>query len=271
VREARALGLDVVLVGALARDVQLEFRHGIETGRATRDVDVAVAVPSWESFTELQQRLIETGRFRLHERQRQRLRFEGGLWVDFAPFGGVESADRSIAWPPDGEIVMSTGAFREVFEAAAPLELAPDLELKVATLPGLAALKVLAWADRQADRDAHDLHVVATRYLEAGNLDRFFAEHDDLVEVDDFDFDRAGAQLLGRDVRQELGEAVAETVDAILEHELEGPERLIDRMARSSGTGDESWETIRGLLDAMRAGLLGRRGSDQDSRSGPSR
>lgn len=42
--------LDVLLVGALARDIHFLHCHGIQTGRATMDIDFAVMMPDWEMF-----------------------------------------------------------------------------------------------------------------------------------------------------------------------------------------------------------------------------
>jgi predicted nucleotidyltransferase len=46
--------------------------------------------------------------------------------------------------------------------------------LRVASLPGLAILKLVAWADRGAAnaKDAHDLYQLMTNYAAAGNSGR---------------------------------------------------------------------------------------------------
>lgn len=46
----RTVGVPWMLVGALARDVHLVEIAGVPSGRATIDVDVAVAVESWAAF-----------------------------------------------------------------------------------------------------------------------------------------------------------------------------------------------------------------------------
>lgn len=61
--QPQPLGLPLVLIDALARDVWLEHIHGIETGRATRGVDLTVVVDSWDAFTQLKKALVDTGRF----------------------------------------------------------------------------------------------------------------------------------------------------------------------------------------------------------------
>ena len=109
---AEELGLQVMLVGATARDVLLEQAHSIETGRATRDVDVAVSIQSWEEFELLKKRLVATGNFIESSANQHRLDLVNSeLWVDIIPFGGIESEDRTISWPPQHDIVMNTLGF----------------------------------------------------------------------------------------------------------------------------------------------------------------
>jgi predicted nucleotidyltransferase len=44
---ARDLAVDYFVVGAMARDILLTGVFGLSAGRATRDVDLAVAMPGW--------------------------------------------------------------------------------------------------------------------------------------------------------------------------------------------------------------------------------
>lgn len=92
--------IDLLLVGATARDILLSYAHGIVLVRATYDADLAFAVPSWDAFETLRRRLVESGLFNESTRARQRLRHHSGVQIDLIPFGGVEGHDGSIAWPP---------------------------------------------------------------------------------------------------------------------------------------------------------------------------
>ncbi|MGH7339443.1 MAG: hypothetical protein ACREKH_03045 [Candidatus Rokuibacteriota bacterium] len=47
---ARRLGCAVYLTGAFARDLWLQFGAGIDIGRRTEDVDLAVECADWETF-----------------------------------------------------------------------------------------------------------------------------------------------------------------------------------------------------------------------------
>jgi predicted nucleotidyltransferase len=59
---ARALGIEYLVTGATARDILLVGVFGLETGRGTRDVDLAIAVDGWPQFAAVKTRLVEAGR-----------------------------------------------------------------------------------------------------------------------------------------------------------------------------------------------------------------
>ena len=61
-------------------------------------------------------------------------------------------------------------------------------------------LKLFAWADRRAGKDATDLHRILMNYADAGNEDRFYSDKLDLLERTEFDMELAGAHLLALDV-----------------------------------------------------------------------
>lgn len=110
---AKDLDLAYCLIGAMARDVLLGHVFGLDPGRATRDVDVAFALESWEQFQQIQHRLIAGGRCVAARDVTHRLLFspDGATQqyiVDLIPFGGVEQSTHTIAWPPDMQVIIST-------------------------------------------------------------------------------------------------------------------------------------------------------------------
>ncbi|MFN3752339.1 MAG: hypothetical protein ACK4SR_13355 [Thiobacillus sp.] len=85
----------------------LENVFGLPTSRATRDIDFAFAVESWEQFQTLKQRLASEASFTQMERAAQRLIFkpEGmphSFVVDLIPFGGLETDLPSVFRLPTG-------------------------------------------------------------------------------------------------------------------------------------------------------------------------
>ena len=198
---------DLLLVGAQARDLLLMHAYRIDTRRATEDVDLAFMVGDWSQFLDLRTRLVESGRFSELERTLHKLTHNGvgNSRVDLIPFAGVEDAERHIAWPPDDATVMNVIGFREAHEAALTVSIPEGVSVNVPPLHGLVLLKLSAWADRRLipplGKDAHDIRLLFKHYLEAGNQERLYTVAAHLLDRPDFDFEVAGAWLLGHDAR----------------------------------------------------------------------
>ncbi len=202
---AAALGVDVLIAGAFARDLHLRYGYDIAPLRQTEDIDIALAVPSWQAFAELRQQLIDESGFAEAVGIPHRLRYRGGnmeLPVDIVPFGGLESSDRMIAWPPSGDEVMDVFGFREARDAAVDMMMPGNVVINVVSLAALVVLKLNAWQARHYTaprKDAYDLQFITSHYLDAGNRDRLWAEFIAWTEADDFDYEIAGARMLGYD------------------------------------------------------------------------
>jgi predicted nucleotidyltransferase len=160
-RVTQELDLEYFVTGATARDILLTGVFGLETGRGTRDVDLAIAFNGWPQFDAVKRRLIETGAFAPDERVIHKLfHLKGvgrrGYPLDLIPFGRIDEPAGEIAWPPDRSIVMNVAGYREALATAPAVEIQPGFVVRVVSLPGLAILKLFAWADRGADdsRDA---------------------------------------------------------------------------------------------------------------------
>ena len=74
---AAVRGIDVLIAGAFARDLHLRYGYGIAPVRQTEDIDIALAVPSWQAFAELRQQLITKGGFAEVAGIQHRLRYLG--------------------------------------------------------------------------------------------------------------------------------------------------------------------------------------------------
>jgi predicted nucleotidyltransferase len=189
-------GLEPLIVGALARDLWLHYAHGIAIERVTEDVDFALAV-DWPGFSRARDVLVASGLFEPARRATHKLRHPRLGWLDLIPFGAVERADGTIAWPPSGDEVMVVLGYGEAHAAAIETALPHDQRVRIVSLPMLAILKVLAWKDRHRrtqGKDAIDLALIMRRYLEAGNLDRLYSEFAYVFD-EHFDFEPAGAWL----------------------------------------------------------------------------
>lgn len=201
---AGVLGLRYFVAGALARDLVLTHVHGIDVPRPTRDVDIGIAVKSWNQFSAMKAYLENTGAFTPSAEKVHRLHFGDGTPIDLLPFDGVVDQRAILRWPPELAIEMNLTGFDEAFATAVSVVLTQSLTVLVASIPGLALLKLVAWTDRRHEtpKDAADLLVLMRRYGDAGNHERLYGEHQGMLEAAGFDIELAGAKLLGSDVRE---------------------------------------------------------------------
>lgn len=253
-----SLGADFLLIGAVARDIHFLHVHGLAPGRATADVDCAVLVSSWEMYEQLMLLLTRDGRNMRDEKRPHRLYSTNCVMLDVIPFGGLEKTAGEISWPPHFDRVMSTMGFREVLEYAPICRVRdlPPLDIRVASVAGIAVLKLIAWADAypRRKRDAIDLRYLLTHY-DAGNIDRLYSEQENLFSDEAAAYPAAVARLLGRDAGRLANADTMNVVLEILEKELAigGDLHLLGDML--SGSTHRA-EHMLFLLESFRQGLL---------------
>ncbi len=232
---AAQVGADWFLVGALARDWLLEALHGVPTQRKTADADIAIVLPDWQAFERVKLGIVDSGEFQEHPRVTHRLDHVTlqGFHLDLVPFGAIAGTQATIAWPPAHAVVMNVIGYADALAGAVTLRVAADLSIKVASLPGLTLLKLFAWQDRhrESSKDAWDLRLLLTRYEAADNSGRLYDEG--VMEVENFDGERAACRLLGRDVARLAAAPTRAGLIALLDRELQASSGagLIEDMA----------------------------------------
>ena len=259
---ATKLGAPVFVVGAVARIILLEHIYGLSAGRATTDVDFAFALNDWEQFHVLKTLLLENPRFNTSKDVTHRLYFnapdlEHSYKVDLIPFGGIETSPNTIAWPPDMAVMMNVAGFSDAFAAAVCVEVSPGIEAAVASLPGIAILKLFAWADRRHEnpKDAFDLVMLLRSYHEAGNDSRIYENASALaaLEAVDYDPELAGAWLLGSDVAAMVSTATAAGLETLLNGATR--DRLIEDMSRAMRGREDAVDYASRLLAQFTKGF----------------
>jgi predicted nucleotidyltransferase len=209
---ADPIGAQFLLIGAGARDLMLWHAFNIPATRQTMDVDFGVAVADWAAFEVLRRALIDGGQFR-EAKGAPFHRFchaASELPVDVVPFGGIERADRTIAWPSAQKTIFDCFGMREALAASVSVLLPGGVPVSVASIPALTILKVTAWGDRKDEhsgRDATDLLFLLSNYMDCDNFDRVVEQQADLLDDPAFDYETAGARLLARDVARLLDKA----------------------------------------------------------------
>ncbi|MDD4761166.1 MAG: nucleotidyl transferase AbiEii/AbiGii toxin family protein, partial [Bacteroidaceae bacterium] len=162
----------------------------------------AIAISDWDQFHFIEKKLPEKKGFEKSRIQKQRFIYQEIYIIDIVPFGGVAKDDGSIYWPPDETIAMSVWGFSEMADSTINVNIDNEFIIKIASLPGVFLLKMIAWKDRHLSnsKDAYDIALILTNYLDI-NRERSVEEHYDLYVTDKFDHIIAGAQLMARDIK----------------------------------------------------------------------
>ncbi|MGA7403107.1 MAG: nucleotidyl transferase AbiEii/AbiGii toxin family protein [Candidatus Sulfotelmatobacter sp.] len=247
------------LAGATAREIMLRHVFGRPPGRRTLDVDLGIAVRDWDHFKLLKAALVEQAGFQPHARMVQRINYPAkpAVIVDLIPFGGVETAERTIAWPPEEDIVMRVTGFSDGLASAVAVRLDQNLVIPVVSLPVLLVLKLFAWTDRKHEkRDAPDIYTLLRQYGDAGNEDRLYGEDMSVLEAEGYDFELAGALLIARDAARVVSADTRKRLREILESDAL-MEELTNQIIVSSPRNDpEHVRRCEMLIRKLREGFL---------------
>jgi len=218
-----SIGSDFYVIGATARDIILSGIHNQTSARRTADLDIAIAIKDWNKFEEISKGLCEIDGFQKSGKQKHLFLYKLFFKLDILPFGEVAKSDNNIYWPPKEEVAMSVVGFTEVANNTFDVTIDGEFAVKIASLPGICILKLVAFNDRkyQTNKDADDLAFIIENYLNI-NIERAAAEHYEIYEVENFNTFTAGASLLGKDIKSILWEndGAMHTVIQILEDEL---------------------------------------------------
>jgi len=251
--------LDVIVVGAMARDLVLVHGFDARLERGTRDVDFAVKVKDWKAFQKLSAGLIERGftkadklahRFYLNDE-------EGLRWeVDILPFGELADENGCIKWPPDESIEMSVLGFDEAFDHSLTVQLGDSdsqFSVKVAAPASMVFLKLISWLEREPairTKDAKDIRYLMRTYSKIpAVLDRMYDE--DHMETQGWDELRASASILGRDAASQLSQRVFGYLNDELFSKPEKLDILLREMAGSSQDQDYEVSELKVFVDSL--------------------
>jgi len=207
---SRALGdskNQPMLVGAFARDIWFWHLNGIETGRATEDIDISMAFKGWDVFQSFAKSLKAVGFMQPDPESPEKLvDAETGQKLDLIPFGGVSSDGRSITWHGN-QARFSILGFEDSYKSAAilPLDAEENPSFRLATLPAIMTLKMMSFYERLEERkrkDGDDIGFTMTQYISVGdNVARLGQGADaDIMSNVEGDLLRASSVLLGRDM-----------------------------------------------------------------------
>jgi len=218
---ADSLKISFFIIGALARDIIMEYFYEIKAPRMTMDIDLGIKISRWKQFDKLINTLEKSGEFKKLKEKRRVL--YNDILIDIVPFGDISDKNERISWPPENEVVMSVMGFNEVYNYSTLVRLQnnPTLEVKIPTLPGLAILKLFAWKDNFPNRskDAEGLLFIMKNYENAGIFDKLYKSELQLLESEDFDNQVAGIVLLGKEMSKICTNQTIEYLRKIIDEE----------------------------------------------------
>lgn len=230
------------VIGATARDIILKQVVGSESKRRTMDLDIAIAIPNWETFAEVQDVLVADG-FEKSRDFKQRFYYRE-YELDIVPYGNVAKDNDIIYWPPEEDIAMSVKGFDEVLSNSITVSIDNEFSVKIASLHGLFVLKLDAWVDRnlETSKDAEDMSYILQNYFMA-NIDRGI--HSEVYDWEDFQVYVAGAYWIAFDIANLLKKEHLTFYIDIIKDELKKEEesRLINQIVEN--TRSLNYDTIR--------------------------
>ena len=230
------------VIGATARDIIVQQLLDTASTRRTKDLDIAIAIPDWDAFEQIKERLVADG-FKKSNDMYQRF-YYGAYEVDIVPYGVVAKEDDNIYWPPEEVVAMSVQGFDEVLSEAITVSIDDKFKVKIASLHGLFLLKLNAWLDRNAktSKDAEDMSFILSNYFMA-NLDREI--HQEVYDWENFDEYIVGGYWLAHDLVTLLNVNQLNYYKEVIEGELakQAESRLINQMIENSYS--LKYETVR--------------------------
>ena len=199
----KEIGSEVYVVGAAARDLSLKLLRAGSAPRRTMDLDVAVLLEKWNEYERLTEILIKDGFVKAPEKQRfyycgiENVRYE----VDIVPFGDI-AQEEMIAWPPEGNPVMSVRCFADVMKNADKVVVEGRFAFRMASLSGQWLIKLDAWCDRHlmTRKDTADMQFILENAYIALALSSDAIPDTISLDASTFDQTVAGAEWIASDL-----------------------------------------------------------------------
>ncbi len=252
------LSLSFMIIGATARDMILEKAYDKRISRATLDLDLGVKLAGWDTNERLMDKLVGKGNFS-RTGIPHRLKYRETYSVDIIPFGNISDEDFYINWNTGRENRLNTLPIEEAFKHPVSLKFAenPDFTVKSASLEGLLLMKFFSWKQTTGNRsaDARDIRLILLNYLDAGNLESLYTDYPDLVDVENFDYEFAGAELAGREMVNLFQNKALKYIISIIKEDSNINTNLINDMHNYHFKDRYSGSRLRKLLESFLDGL----------------
>lgn len=255
-RAARAVGVHFCLIGADA----LRLGPGLEWDvrpRMTKDWDFAVRTDSWSEFEALVEALTASGGGFEVAAEPHRFRHQSGGCLDVALYDELEEPDGQVHWK-DGVVFETRGL--SVLDEQYDVRRVGSLELRVATLPALLGLKLLAYEARRPAiiRDIGDAYRMLVEVEASVDDQEIAAQALDRLTTGEVTLAETGAYLVGREVGRTFGENDRTTILTLLDEALKEESPIVPDVRRAVDTRGHTRERVLQRLAAFRIGIVDR-------------
>lgn len=178
--------------------------------------------------------------------------------IDIVPFGFDEQS-AEIAWPPNGDVVMTILGFHEALEHSIQVQIAKETRINVCFPAAMAALKLVACVERDPairSKDASDLLYLIRCYAKIPQVNELLFS-DGYMERRGYDEHLAAAEKLGTDMLAIMSEATG----SFLWLQIFSQQPKIDALARHMKLqSHEPLDRCHDLIDAFITGTKLNRG-----------
>ena len=195
----RSKKVDFYIIGALARNIW--YSRGSKSFRTTKDIDFAVMISDKEVYEAVRAYLINYKNFRETKGNSFIMLAPSGVEIDILPFGEVDIDDELKL---TGFTNIGVNGFMEVYQAGTEeLPLTTGHSFKIATLPAIVLLKLIAYDDRPEIRikDASDIINIITHYYDL-QAEMIYEEHSDLFGGEEGNLSEISATVIGREIKK---------------------------------------------------------------------
>lgn len=247
---AARLNIDIMLIGAFARDYWSSYYNLTGCMRTTFDIDFSCQVAAWDEFQNLFDLLISDFDLKRDPKKTHSLWLRNDISLDLVPCGNIADANGTIAWPPEYRTTLCVLGY-DVAKQDSVLVPFGNCKIKVIKPYWLALLKLQSFIGNpfEREKDLQDLFFLVSNYCDCIDQDhRLFAkdgiDHDLLV--DSFDYKLVGAELIRRDC-QRFNQQITDQICASVRKF--GYVELVKALCIASH--EDSSETAEKIIDAF--------------------
>lgn len=222
-----AIGKKYFVIGATARDILAKMLKCVPK-RKTADLDITLAISTWDDFDSVMDALVAHG-FRKDHKVKQRLYYgheETEFTLDVVPFGGIAVHESVFSWPGEPDTRLSVVGFDSALKHTYEIDMDGLFTFAIPTAPALFMLKLVAWNDRSKRliyKDAVDMDfLIRSYFLENSTREDLASVYSSVAETDEYAW---GAAMIATDLTRVASQEDLKVLKSILNNELAAEEQ----------------------------------------------